>query len=296
MQLRTVHRARRPGAGDNLATLDLVAFSNHQLAVVRIGCDIAIGVADQDQLAIAIQLTAGIDNLPGSRCAHLGSVSNLDIDTVIAAALGGTAKTGDDTSTDRPVKARRIGSWLGPLDTGVACIARRIANRAVARRRCMACPGTDRQTDLLADFQLVRRADSVVVGELLKGNIVAQADPVEVFTALHDMNRRPGHVQALPDPQSIGAVQTIGIGKLAHRHAAMLCNFGQCVAVTHLIAIAAIAANHCTGRRRIGRGVAVLHASRLTNAGRGTGRQASAQRSKKAYDNGQTHDVGRISA
>ena len=60
VQLRRVDVAGLAGLGDHLAALDGVAALDHQLAGMGIGGDEAVGVADQHQIAVALELVAGI--------------------------------------------------------------------------------------------------------------------------------------------------------------------------------------------------------------------------------------------
>src|SRR5450755_3232317 len=60
MQLRRGHVAGLSGMRDHLAALDGVAALNHQLAGMRVSRHKAVGVTDQDQIAVALELIASI--------------------------------------------------------------------------------------------------------------------------------------------------------------------------------------------------------------------------------------------
>src|SRR5262249_43222989 len=56
MQLRRGDVAGLPGARDHLPALDLVAALDRQLLGVRIGGDVAVRMAHQDEIAVALEL------------------------------------------------------------------------------------------------------------------------------------------------------------------------------------------------------------------------------------------------
>src|SRR5260370_11199947 len=60
MELRLADPAGRADLGDNLAAIDRVALLDEQLVAMGIGRDPAAAVLDQDEIAIAAQLVAGI--------------------------------------------------------------------------------------------------------------------------------------------------------------------------------------------------------------------------------------------
>src|SRR4051812_11538773 len=64
MQLRRSDLAGLPGLGDDLAALDGLAALDQQLAGMGIGGDVAIGMPDQDQVAVTLQFVARISDDP----------------------------------------------------------------------------------------------------------------------------------------------------------------------------------------------------------------------------------------
>src|SRR5882724_5056483 len=60
MHLRRRDAAGLAGLGDDLAALHGVVALDHDLAGMRVGGDIAVGVPDQHQVAVGLELVAGI--------------------------------------------------------------------------------------------------------------------------------------------------------------------------------------------------------------------------------------------
>src|SRR5258705_12587667 len=62
MQLRRSDLARLAGLRNDLAALDGVAALHQQFTGMCIGGDVAVGVPNQNQVAVALELIAGIGN------------------------------------------------------------------------------------------------------------------------------------------------------------------------------------------------------------------------------------------
>src|SRR5215470_14633896 len=62
MQLRRGDAAGLPGMRNHLAAFHGLAALDQNIAGMRVGGDETIGVANQDQIAIALELTAGISD------------------------------------------------------------------------------------------------------------------------------------------------------------------------------------------------------------------------------------------
>ena len=69
MKHRPLARTGAAGVSDVVTGVHALALLNTQDRVEAIGRDPAVFMADQHQLAIALQLIAGIDNLAGGRSA-----------------------------------------------------------------------------------------------------------------------------------------------------------------------------------------------------------------------------------
>ena len=60
MELRRPHLARLTRLGNDLAALDRVAALHHQFTRMGICGDVTVGVPHQNQIAVTLQLVAGI--------------------------------------------------------------------------------------------------------------------------------------------------------------------------------------------------------------------------------------------
>src|SRR6476646_4685261 len=115
MNLRARHRPGLARLGDDIAAFHRVAAAHEEILVVRIGGDPAILVAQEDQVAIALQLVAGIGDHAAFGSAYARTLGNGDVDALIAGAVGLLAIGGDDLAADRPAEAgggRRLGLGL----------------------------------------------------------------------------------------------------------------------------------------------------------------------------------------
>src|ERR1700730_8571711 len=80
-----------------------------------VGRDPAIGVLDQDQVAVAAQLVAGIGDGAGFDCRDRCTTWRRDADTVVAAAVRASSVAGQDAAIQRPREMRSSGhcGWCG---------------------------------------------------------------------------------------------------------------------------------------------------------------------------------------
>src|SRR5215208_959132 len=104
MELRRVDIAGLAGLGDHLAPLDRIAPLDHQLLGMSVGGDVAIRMPDQHEIAIALQLAAGIGNDAVLGGFHRRSFRDCEINAVILLAVGAGTEAGDDARLDRPAE------------------------------------------------------------------------------------------------------------------------------------------------------------------------------------------------
>src|SRR3990170_7440478 len=105
MHLRLAHRAGGAGLGDDLAAAHLVAPLDQDLLVIGVGRHPVIGVPDQDEIAVAFELVAGIGHDTVLGGLHRGPLRNRHVDAVIVPAVGSRAELGDDAALHRPAEA-----------------------------------------------------------------------------------------------------------------------------------------------------------------------------------------------
>jgi hypothetical protein len=133
VQLRAADIAGLARIADHLAASDEVVLGDHQAFGMSIGGGVAAAMLDQDQIAVPLQLVAGIGDgtrrAGMDRRAHGGG----DIDAVILAAAGGGAEIGDHTATDRPSEGRRAAGRRKRLG-GDRLIGRHIPGDVIGRR------------------------------------------------------------------------------------------------------------------------------------------------------------------
>ena len=99
MKLRRSNRAALPRFGDCLSALHFIAALDLQLTIMCVGRHIAIGVTDQDQIAIAFELVAGKSNFAFFAGFNLGSLWNGNVDTVAS-----ISEVMNDMPAHRPTK------------------------------------------------------------------------------------------------------------------------------------------------------------------------------------------------
>src|SRR5260370_26409902 len=102
MQLRLANPPGRANLGNLLALANGIAALDEQLLAMRIGGDPAIGMLDQDQIAVAAQLIAGICDSSGVDRGHRGAARRGDVDAVIVFAARRDPVPGKDVAAHRP--------------------------------------------------------------------------------------------------------------------------------------------------------------------------------------------------
>src|SRR6266851_3476682 len=117
MELRLADPAGRADLGDGLASAHRVAALDEQLVAMRVGGDPAIGMLDQNQIAVAAQLVAGIGDGSAIDGIDRGAARRGDVDPVIVLAACGDPVAGEDMAAYRPremaaTRQRRGGSGL----------------------------------------------------------------------------------------------------------------------------------------------------------------------------------------
>src|ERR1700754_5287889 len=100
MELRAGDRTGHAGRADTVAAIDYVALVDVHVPEVGIGRDVAVGVADEDEVAVALDARPHIDNLAILGGADRRAFRRLDID---AGALG-IGEVRDDASRDGPAE------------------------------------------------------------------------------------------------------------------------------------------------------------------------------------------------
>ncbi len=135
VQLRRRDVAGLAGFRDHLAAFDGFAALDHDFAGIGVGGDEAIGVADQDQIAVAFELIAGIgDNAVLGRLDRR-AFRHREIDAVVLQAVRLRSEGGDDAAAHRPAEARHGARRLFRLDR---MFARYRRARRRPRARCAA--------------------------------------------------------------------------------------------------------------------------------------------------------------
>src|SRR5829696_405820 len=131
MELRRVDIAGLAGLGDHLAPLDRIAPLDHQLLGMSVGGDVAIRMPDQHEIAIALQLAAGIGNDAVLGRFHRRSFRDCEINAVILLAVGAGPKpammralTGQRKDGGAPSTALRLPvAAAGASPAGVTTLA-----------------------------------------------------------------------------------------------------------------------------------------------------------------------------
>src|SRR6202171_6297254 len=102
MELRRSDLARLTGFGNGLAALDSVAPLHQDFTRMGIGGDITVGVPNQNQVAIALELISGIGDDAVLGCLHRRAFRHRQVDAVICLAVGLGGVAGDHLAPDRP--------------------------------------------------------------------------------------------------------------------------------------------------------------------------------------------------
>src|SRR5271170_6098311 len=116
MQLRRSYVAGLAGLGDHLTAFDRVALLDQDFAGVSIGRDETVAVTNQQEIAVAFKLVAGVsdDTILGSlhRCAFRDG----EIDAVILQAVRLGSEACDDAATYGPAEGGQTAGRLRGLD------------------------------------------------------------------------------------------------------------------------------------------------------------------------------------
>src|SRR5262249_40616169 len=107
-QLRLIDGSGLAGLGDHLASAHHLIALDQQLLVVGVGRNPAVVVADQNQIAIAFELVAGVGDFAGLGRVDFRPLRQGQIDAVVVGAVGAAAVTGDDATAGRPTKATAV--------------------------------------------------------------------------------------------------------------------------------------------------------------------------------------------
>src|ERR1700733_3180001 len=110
MQLRRTDVAGLSGLADHLTALDHLAALDVELAVVGVSRDEAVGMADQDQVAVTLELAARVGDRAVFGGPDRGAFGNGDVDAVVAAGLEAL----NDAAARGPAEFGR-GSGVGRL-------------------------------------------------------------------------------------------------------------------------------------------------------------------------------------
>src|SRR5712691_2637667 len=133
MELRRGDAPALAGLGDHLPALHRLAAMDEDLGIVRIGGDPAVGVLDQDEIAVSLQLVTGIGDDTVLGGLDRGVLRHRDVDAVVLLAVRLAAKVGDHAALRRPAELQAAGR--GGLGLGLA-VGGLHGGGAVAARRC----------------------------------------------------------------------------------------------------------------------------------------------------------------
>src|SRR5215472_74164 len=89
MQLRLVDVTGRANPGDDLPSRYLVSALHKQLIAVGVGRDPAVGMLDQNEIAVTAQLVSGIGDDAGIGRLDWRPPRRADIDAVVVRAVAG---------------------------------------------------------------------------------------------------------------------------------------------------------------------------------------------------------------
>ena len=112
-----------PDLAIDLAALDAVAALHHQLAGVRIGGDEAVGVAHQHEVAVALELVAGIGDDAVLGRLDRRAFRHREIDAVVLLPVRLRPEAGDDAAAHRPAEARHRGGRRRPWPSAARACA-----------------------------------------------------------------------------------------------------------------------------------------------------------------------------
>ena len=139
MQLRRGHVSGLAGLGDHLPALDRVAALHHHFAGMRIGRHETVGVTDQNQIAVALELVAGIGDDAVVGGLDRRAFRQREIDAVILLAGGLGSEAGDDAAACGPAETGGAGIRLGGIRFLDRRLLRRRRDHARGRRGRLHC-------------------------------------------------------------------------------------------------------------------------------------------------------------
>src|SRR4029450_14004997 len=114
MDLRARYRPGLAGLRDDVAALHRVAALHEQILVMAVAGAPAAFMADEDEIAVTLELIAGIGDDAGFRRADIGSFRNGDIDAFIAQAARLPDIARNYPALPRPAEGETAG-FLGRL-------------------------------------------------------------------------------------------------------------------------------------------------------------------------------------
>src|SRR3981189_1852717 len=116
VELRRPHLPGLTRLGTDLAALDRVTALHHQFTRMGICGDVTVGVPNQNQIAITLELIAGIGDDAVLRRLHWRTFGDRQIDTVVRLAIGLGAVGRYHLAAYRPAERRQRAGGLGGLD------------------------------------------------------------------------------------------------------------------------------------------------------------------------------------
>ena len=177
---------------------------------MRVGSDETVGVADQNKIAVALELAAGIGDHAVLRCFDRRAFRHREIDSVILHAIRLGTERDNDTTAHRPAETRQAArrlrrlhrivwhkraSWLGDPHSlrGI-----RHGERAGRRRNHSLCPRRCRLRGLLdfrngnavAGFHFGVDRKVVGPGDHRDWLVVDPSNAVKRLTRRHDVHHR----------------------------------------------------------------------------------------------------------
>ncbi len=238
MELRPGDGAGGADARDRLAAPHLLAAPHQQHRIVRIGRHPAIGVLDEDEIAVAAQLVAGISDGAGIGRQHGGAGGRGDVDAVVARAALAGAVVGEEPAPHRPQEApgasrvrRRQGGELrarpwprSGLDLGRRqrpCFSGLRLRLGRGRWRCDAFRHLDRrrQDQRLPDEHGIGGRQRVAARQGGGVDAIEARHGIEGLAGLDQVQPHLRHREPASGRQRIGRREPVRLDQRAHRHA-----------------------------------------------------------------------------
>src|SRR5208282_5013169 len=137
VELRRIDVAGVAGLGDHLPALDLIAALDVEFAVVAISRDEAIGMLDENEVAVTLEAVAGINDDAALRRPDRCAGRHGDVDAVVAASL----EPLNDAPARRPAEfgldACGVGVGAGQRNFGRVRAGLEVAGRRLVDRRVL---------------------------------------------------------------------------------------------------------------------------------------------------------------